>query len=125
MNFYPSELPPEARDRIERDKIRAYRELLPRSVYDFKEQDLAVRCIMRIFLAFAKEACALRKERGWTIERIERESKEFLRRLTIMGVFDKFPGLDRHWVSNSRTRAKRWPRKKASPPRAYRTRNRF
>ena len=42
----------------------------------------------------------LRKECSWTIERIESESKEFLRRLTIMVVFDKFPGLDRHWISN-------------------------
>lgn len=100
MDFYPSEFLPEARDQIEKEKIRVYRELLPSSVYDSKEQDLAIRCIMRIFLAFAKEACALRKERGWTIERVERESKKFLRRLTSMVVFDKFPGLDRHWISN-------------------------
>lgn len=55
---------------------------------------------MRIFLAFAKEACALRKERGWTIERIERESEEFLRCLTITVVSDKFPDLNRPWISN-------------------------
>src|SRR6266581_3382281 len=97
---YPSEFSPEARDRIEREKIRAYRELLPSTAYGFNEQNLAIPCIMQIFLAFAKEACAIRKERGWTIERIERESKEFLRRLTITVVFDKFPGLDRHWISN-------------------------
>jgi len=100
MDFYPSDFSPEARDRIEKEKIRAYRELLPRRVYDFNEQDLAVRSIMRIFLAFAKEACALRKERGWTIDSIEGKSDEFLRRLTIQVVFDKFPGLDRHWISN-------------------------
>jgi hypothetical protein len=74
--------------------------VLPDRVYDYNEQNFAIRCIMRIFRAFAKEACALRKERGWTIERIQSESKEFLRRLTIMIVFDKFPGLDRHWISN-------------------------
>jgi hypothetical protein len=100
MDFYPGEFSLEARDVIEREKIQAYRELLPRSVYDFNEQGLAIRCIMRIFLAFAKEACALRKERGRTIERIQSESNEFLRRLTIMVVFDKFPGLARHWISN-------------------------
>jgi hypothetical protein len=100
MDFYPSEFSPEARDRIEKEKILTYRELLPSSVYDFHEQGLAIRCIMRIFLAFAKEACALRAKHGWTIERVERESKEFLRRLTIMVVFDKFPGRDRHWISN-------------------------
>jgi hypothetical protein len=100
MDFYPNEFSPEARDRIEREKIRAYRELLPNSAYDFNEQNLAIPCIMRLFLAFAKEACALRKERGWTIERIERESNEFRRKLTITVAFDKFPGLDRHWISN-------------------------
>jgi len=55
---------------------------------------------MRIFLAFAKEACALRTGRNWTIERVQRESEEFLRQLTIKVVFAKFPGLDQHWISN-------------------------
>ncbi len=100
MDFYPSEFSPEARDRIEREKILAYRKLLPNSAYDFKEQNLAIPCIMRIFLAFAKEVCALRKQRGWTIERVERESNEFRRKLTITVVFDKFPDLDQHWISN-------------------------
>ncbi len=100
MDFYPSEFSPEARDRIEKEKIRVYRELLPSSVYGFNEQALAIRCVMRIFLAFAKEACALRKERGWTIERIERESDEFRRKLTITVLHDKFPDLYRPWISN-------------------------
>lgn len=100
MDFYPSDFSPGARDGIEKEKIRAYRELLPSSVYDSRDRALAIRCIMRIFLAFAKEACVCRKDRGWTIERIENESKEFWRRLTIMVVFDKFPGLDRLWISN-------------------------
>jgi hypothetical protein len=100
MDFYPSEFSPEARDRIEREKIRAYRKLLPSSVYDSREQESAIRCIMGIFLAFAKEACALRKERGWTIERVERESNEFRRRLTIKVFSDKFPGLDRYRISS-------------------------
>jgi len=97
---YPSEFSPEARDRIEKEKIRASRELLPSSVYEFKDQDLGIRCIMRIFLAFAKEASALRKEHGWTLDHVQREADEFLRRLTITVVFSKFPGLDRHWISN-------------------------
>lgn len=54
----------------------------------------------RAAAAFAKEACALRKEHGWTIDHVERVAKEFLRRLTIEVVFEKFPGLDRHWISN-------------------------
>lgn len=100
MDFYPSDFSPGARDRIEKEKIRAYRDLLPSSVYDFKDRDLAIRCVMRIFLSFAKEACELRIEHGWTIERIENESKEFWRRLTLMVLFDKFTGLHSIWISN-------------------------
>ena len=97
---YPHEFPPEARDRVEREKIRASRELLPASTYDFKDQEVAVRCIMWIFLTFAGELCAVRSEKGWTLERVQREAEEFLRRVTITIVFAKFPGCDRHWISN-------------------------
>jgi hypothetical protein len=91
---YPSEFSLEARDRIETEKIEAYRQLLPSRVYDSNELDSAIRCIMRIFLAFAKEACAIRKERGWAIERVQCEAKQFLRHLKIMVFSDKFPGID-------------------------------
>jgi hypothetical protein len=98
MDFYPGEFSSEARDRIDKEKILAYQEMVPRSVYDSAEEDLAIACIMRIFLAFAREACALRKdERGWTIDRIEHESQDFLDRLASDVVRDKFPGLDRRW----------------------------
>ncbi|HKW35535.1 MAG TPA: helix-turn-helix transcriptional regulator [Candidatus Acidoferrum sp.] len=97
---YPDHLSPEARDRIEKEKIRASKELLPASAYDFNDQELAIRCIMRIFLAFAKEACVLRSEHGWTLDRVQREADEFLRKLTITVVSDKFPGLYQHWISN-------------------------
>jgi transcriptional regulator with XRE-family HTH domain len=97
---YPREFSLEARDRIEREKIRASRELLPTGPYAFEDQELAVRCIMRIFLAFAKEACALRTEHGWTLDRVQREADEFLRRLTITVVFAKFPGLEGYWINN-------------------------
>jgi hypothetical protein len=97
---YPHEFPPEARDRVEKEKIRASRELLPASTYDFKDQEVAVRCIMWIFLTFAGELCAVRSENGWTLERVQREAEEFLRRVTITIVFAKFPGCDRHWISN-------------------------
>jgi hypothetical protein len=97
---YPSDFPPDARDRIEEMKIRASRELLPSSVYEFKDQDLAIRCILRIFLAFAKEACALRQKLAWPMDRLQREAEEFLRRVSIAIIFAKFPGLDRFWISN-------------------------
>lgn len=97
---YPHEFPSEARDRIEREKIRACRELLPASAYEFKDQELAIRCIMRIFLTFAQELCVFRNEHGWPLDRIQREGEEFLRKLTITVVFEKFPGCDRHWISN-------------------------
>jgi hypothetical protein len=102
MDFYPSEFSPSARDRVEKEKIRAYRDLLPASSYDIKQkdQDSVSKCVMRIFLAFAKEVCALQENANWTLDRIDRESLEFLRRLTITVVYDKAPSLDRSWISN-------------------------
>lgn len=97
---YPRELSQDARDRVEKAKIRASRELLPAICYDFKDEDLAVRCIMRIFLVFAREACALRSGLGWSLDRVQREAEEFLRKLTITVTFAKFPGCHRVWISN-------------------------
>jgi hypothetical protein len=98
---YPSEFSPEARDRIEKEKIRVCQELLPSSAYDNKTQDSAIRCIMRIFLSFAKEACALRRERGWTIERVEDETRVFLRKLMIEVLSENFSCLWEIWIDKS------------------------
>ncbi len=97
---YPREFSQDAKDRVEKAKIRASRELLPAIRYDFKDEDLAVRCIMQIFLAFAREASALRSGLGWSLDRVQREAEEFLRKLTIKVTFAKFPGCDRVWISN-------------------------
>ena len=101
---YPREFSQDAKDRVEKAKIRASRELLPAIRYDFKDEDLAVRCIMQIFLAFAREASALRSGLGWSLDRVQREAEEFLRKLTIKVTFAKFPGCDRVWISNSNGR---------------------
>ena len=55
---------------------------------------------MQIFLVFATEACALRSGLGWSLDRVQREAEEFLRKLTITVIFAKFPGCDRVWISN-------------------------
>lgn len=97
---YPNEFSLAARDRIENEKILACRKLLPSRACNTKTQDLAIRCIMRIFLAFAREACTLRKDRAWTIDRVRSQSEEFLRKLTITVLSDKFPDLHRRWICN-------------------------
>jgi hypothetical protein len=90
---YPSEFSTQARNRIEAAKIMAYK--------DFAEAQRAARwntnvepllrhCALRIFLVFAQEACALGKRdiRGWSIDRIDNECREFLRRLAIQAWHD-------------------------------------
>src|ERR1039458_4598607 len=55
---------------------------------------------MRVFGTFVEEACALRQERGWTIDRVKRECNDFLRILTIEVVRDEFPDLNGHWIND-------------------------
>jgi hypothetical protein len=75
---YPREFSAQARDRIEAEKILACRELgsSPQS-REFKG------CILRIFLVFAKEACALGQSAGWPVHKIRLVAEEGLRQLTI------------------------------------------
>lgn len=47
-------------------------------------------CVLRVFLAFAEEACKLTSV-GWKVDRIRAEAVEFLRRLTIEAYYS-----DRH-----------------------------
>jgi hypothetical protein len=99
---YPAEFPAEVQDRIETEKIRAYRDLrvsplVPVGLELFKVVD---RCIMRIFRAYAKEACELRPRFRWTIERVDRDAEEFLRRLVITVVEEEAPQLRTSWLSD-------------------------
>jgi hypothetical protein len=99
---YPAEFPAEVQDRIETEKIRAYRDLrasplVPVGLELFSVVD---RCIMRIFSAYAKEACELRAPRGWTMDKVNRDAEEFLRQSVIMVVREKAPQLRGLWLDD-------------------------
>src|SRR5262249_48629923 len=101
MDFYPSEFSREARDRIEREKLLAYRELLPKSHYTSSTSDehLLAKCIMRIFLAFASEAYKFRdREEAWSLDKIQSVGDEFRRRLTIQVIYEKAPDRHDRWI---------------------------
>lgn len=85
---YPSEFSTKAKNRIEAEKIRAYEEFADakRSArWDSDVEALLRQCVLRVFLEFAREACAFGKRDigSWSIDRIDRQCLEFLRRLTI------------------------------------------
>ena len=98
---YPAEFPAKVQDRIETEKVRAYRDLrvsplVPVGPELFRVVD---RCIMRIFRTYAKEACELRP-RFPTIDRVDRDAEEFLRRLVITVVEEKAPQLRGLWLDD-------------------------
>jgi hypothetical protein len=92
--LYPSEFSAQAKNRIEAEQIRAYQDFeeARRAVRgDFETEPLLCQCILRVFLAFAREACAFGKSstHGWSIDKIDDKCREFLRRMTIRASFDK------------------------------------
>ncbi len=95
MDYYPREFSREARNRVEKEVILARRaigdarRILPapwsRNVsYPSDEFEQAFfASILRVFLVFAEDAVQLCHTGDWGLDRADRESKEFLRRLTI------------------------------------------
>ena len=88
-DIYPSGFPPESRARVEAEKIRAGR--------DFETAKQTARWtsnveahlrqyILRVFFVFANEACS---RQLWAVDKIDRTSREFLRRLTIEAYYEK------------------------------------
>jgi hypothetical protein len=94
---YPREFSPQARARVEAERLRAAKELeqdqnrVPSSHYGPSENDEHNfrKYILRVFLAFAREACKLGAQRLWAIDRVRSESEEFLRRFTIDAEYEK------------------------------------
>jgi hypothetical protein len=91
---YPREFSPQARNRIEAEQIRAYQDFDKAKKVARWDSDVEVllrQCILRVFLAFAREACAIGKSGtlGWSIDKIDAECQEFLRRMTIQAWSDK------------------------------------
>ena len=90
---YPGDFPPESRARVEAEKIRAGREFdsaKQAARWTSDVEALVRHYILRIFLVFANEACALRL---WPVEKMDLNCREFLRLLTIAAHSEK--GYDR------------------------------
>lgn len=88
---YPQEFSPEARARVEAERLRATRDYekrrdeIPWAEHrSYREDEENLRhFIMRVFLAFGKEACKLALNEVWTVDKIRSEAEEFLRKFTI------------------------------------------
>jgi hypothetical protein len=86
---YPTDFPPQARARVEAEGLKATRDLerdrehVAWSPYGPGAEDEANlrKYILRVFWAFAQQACKLGSL--WTVTRIRAEADEFLRTLTI------------------------------------------
>jgi hypothetical protein len=80
---YPNEFPRPARARVEAETLRAYAALKQDVQGKTKsERDISfIRCVMRIFLAFVREACEFGKKSGhraWTDRELDQRCRDFL-----------------------------------------------
>ena len=99
MDYYPPQFSGQARANVEREQLKASRDLANSrrekppadwtgtarewdrwEFYDY---------IIRVFVVFAHEACALGRAGLWTIDRVRSEAEEFLRRFTLDACYDK------------------------------------
>jgi hypothetical protein len=89
---YPPEFPQKSRALVLAESIRAAR--------DFDEAKQQARFlsaiegplrnyILRVFIVFVREAGELGRQRLWTVDRVESESREFLRQYTICARYEK------------------------------------
>jgi hypothetical protein len=112
---YPQEFSAAARARIEAERLKGRRELerakgqKPPNHWTTSRWDgIAFQVyILRVFRAFAHEACELGSERTWSVDRIQSEADEFLRRFTSEAYYEdgrnrngeKFPNMISEWGS--------------------------
>jgi hypothetical protein len=80
---YPNGFPQDARARVEAEKLRAYAALEQevRGIESWRRDVPFVRCIMRVFIAFAHEACEFGKKsnrRAWSDSELDQRCREFL-----------------------------------------------
>src|SRR5450432_1633220 len=88
MTSYPSKFSNEARVAVERELIHAVREHEQRrrewsSEWPFPERQSLQRCILRVFLIYARETIELGKSRVWTVDQALWQALEGLRLLTL------------------------------------------
>ncbi len=96
---YPSEFSSRSRSLIEAENHRLQELDAERQKVSWQSEQevLVVCCILQIFLAFAKEACGIRL---WDVDKIDKESMEFLRLSTIETRYKKGNAVGKHWINN-------------------------
>ena len=83
---YPAEFPQASRARVSAESIRAARDFeeAKQVAHDrSKIESLLRNYVLRVFIEFVREARNLGRQGLWTIDRLESESREFLRQGTI------------------------------------------
>jgi hypothetical protein len=80
---YPSEFPQDARARVETETLRAYAALEQevRGIESSRRDIPFIRCIMRVFIAFAREACEFGKKShhwAWSDSELDQRCRDFL-----------------------------------------------
>jgi hypothetical protein len=85
---YPSQLPQDAQARVETERIRAYLTLQQdiAGCKRWQRDDLLIRCVVRIFMAFAREACTFARKRNlpdWYGAELDQRCREFLLSIAI------------------------------------------
>jgi hypothetical protein len=89
---YPDEFPQKSRSRILGERIRAARDfdLAKQEARNLSEiEGLLRNYILRVFMAFVREARHLGCQGLWTADRLESESRNFLRQFTIRAGLEK------------------------------------
>jgi hypothetical protein len=92
--IYCEEFPSDARARVEIERLVAYAELAreSRGVNQRRREALFIRCVLRIFLAFVREACEFAKRSNhlaWSDRELDRRCREFLLEIFIDAYEDK------------------------------------
>jgi hypothetical protein len=93
---YPAEFPQTSQARVSAESVRAARDFeeAKGAAHNYLEIEALLRSyILRVFLAFVREARELGCQGLWTADRLESESREFLRQCTIEAWHEK--GYDR------------------------------
>jgi hypothetical protein len=91
---YRSEFPPDARARVEAETLRAYAALEQgvRGIERWRRDVPFIRCVMRVFIAFAREACEFGKKsnhRDWSDRELDQRCRDFLLSIVIDAWEDK------------------------------------
>jgi len=105
--IYRDEFPTDARARVEAERSRAYRALEQDApgIERWRRDVPFIRCVMRVFLAFAGEACKYAKEShhpAWSDRELDLRCRDFLLSIVIDAWEDKGKDLGVSKMASSR-----------------------